>query len=97
MKTYYSDYTRHCLRFYCRHRDPTFHNNADKKNWQACHKAFETLDEKKREMLIAIYADRDTVPDNVYQMSVRFNCKQDEIWSLIAELERRVAKKRGLL
>jgi len=97
VKSYYSDYAQHCLRFYCRHSNPRFHTDADKKNWYACDNALKGFEEADRNMLIAIYAEGDTIPDNVYQMAKKLNIRQDGIWKLINDLERKVAKKRGLL
>lgn len=97
MRTFYSDYVNHCLRFYARHPQPTFKSDADKKNWISCDNAFKTFKDNEREMLITIYREGDTIPDNVYQMSKKLDLKQDTIWKLITELERKVAKKRGLI
>lgn len=96
-RTFYSEYTNHCLRFYARHPKPTFHSDADKKNWLACDSALKSFEESDREMLLTIYREGDTIPDNVYQMAKSKGIKQDSIRKLIGELERKVAKRRGLL
>ena len=46
---------------------------------------------------MTVYREGDTVPDNIYKVSVDRNIKQDNIWKLVNELERKVAKRRGLL
>ena len=46
---------------------------------------------------MAVYSNGDTIPDNVYKVSVDRNIKQDVIWKLINELERKVAKRRNLI
>lgn len=98
MRTFYSEYVTHCLRFYSRYPKPNhFRTEADKKNWQASDNALKGFSDSDREMLIAIYREGDTIPDNVYQMAKKLNVKQDNIWKLITELERKVAKRRGLL
>lgn len=98
MRTFYSEYVTHCLRFYSRYSKPNrFRTEADKKNWQACDNALKGFSDSDREMLITIYREGDTIPDNVYQMAKKLNIKQDNIWKLITELERKVAKRRGLL
>lgn len=97
MRSYYSEFVNHCLRFYSRHRDPKFHNDAEKRNWYACDNALKSFTDSEREILIAIYAEGDTISDNVYQIAKKTDMKQDTIWKLINDLERKVAKRRGLM
>lgn len=98
MRTFYSEYVNHCLRFYSRYPKPNhFRSEADKKNWQACDNALKGFSDADRDMLITIYREGDTIPDNVYQMAKKLNIEQDNIWKLITELERKVAKRRGLI
>lgn len=96
-KTFYSEYVSHCIRFYARHDAPTFRSKVDEENWRACDSAFRSFPEKDREMLIGIYRDRNTIPDNVYQAAKITGKDQNMIWKLISDLERKVAKRRGLL
>ena len=95
-RTFYSEYVNHCLRFYARH-EPSFYSDADKKNWLACESALKDFSDNDREMLLTIYRGGDTIPNNVYQLAKSKGIKQDSIWKLIGELERKVAKRRGLL
>lgn len=97
MRAFYSDYVNHCLRFYARHSRPIFHSEADKKNWNACDSALKSFSDSDRDILLTIYIEGDTIPDNVYQMAKSKGIKQDTIWKLISELERKVAKRRGLI
>ena len=48
-------------------------------------------------MLLYIYREGDTIPDNVYQIAKAKGLRQDSVWKLVNELERKVAKRRGLL
>ena len=97
MRTFYSEYVNHCLRFYARHPIPLFHSESDKKNWNACESALKGFTDKDRDILLAVYREGDTIPDNVYQLSVKMNISQDIIWKLINELERKIAKRRNLI
>lgn len=97
MKPFYSDMATHCLRFYARHRDPRFRSDADKKNWYASENALKSYDDKDRSMLIEVYAEGDAIPDNVHRVAKRYGVKTDTVWSKIHDLERRVAKRRGLI
>jgi len=85
------------MRFYARHPRPKFRSDADKQNWNACDNALKGFTDKERDILMAVYREGDTIPDNVYKLSVDRNIKQDTIWKLINELERKVAKRRNLI
>lgn len=97
MRTYYSEYIQHCMRFYTRYPHPKFHSNADKQNWYACESVLRGFTDSERDILLFIYREGDTIPDNVYRASVDRNIKQDTIWKLINELERKIAKRRNLI
>ena len=43
------------------------------------------------------HLEGDTIPDNIYNLSVSLEIKQDILWKLVNELERKVAKRRGLV
>lgn len=98
-RTFYSEYVQHCMRFYARHTNKPnyFRSDSDKKNWLACENALKDFSEEDKEMLLTVYREGDTVPDNVYQLSKDKGIKQDTVWKLIGELERKVAKRRGLI
>ena len=96
-RTFYSEYVNHCLRFYARYPNPVFRSEAEECNWIACRNALRDFSNENREILLSIYSDGDTVPDNVYRISKEKKIKQDSIWKLINELERKVAKSRSLI
>ena len=96
-RAFYSEYVNHCLRFFARHPRPKFHSEADKKNWLACENALKDFPDREREILLYIYREGATIPDNVYEIAKAKSIKQDSVWKLINELERKVAKRRGLL
>lgn len=96
-KAFYTDYARHCLRFYARAGQPKFKSETDRLNWTACFVVLNRYEDWLKEILLAIYRERDTVPDNVYQASIRYKIPQNKIWKEMEILERRIAKRRGLL
>lgn len=97
-KYFYSAYVEHCMRFYARFSKPNhFRSEADKKNWYACDYALKDFSEKDRERLIIIYSEGDTVADNVYNLAKKEKIDQNILWKLINDLERKIAKKRGLI
>lgn len=96
-RTFYTEYVNHCLRFYVRHPNPKFKSDVDKHNWAACDKAFNSFSDSDRELLTEVYREGDTVADNVYHLAKSRGVKQETVWKLVGELERKVAKRRGLL
>lgn len=97
-KPYYADYINHCLRFYCRNTKPFFfETEAERTNWQSCDFVLKRCSARDRNILIAVYKENDTLADNVYRISKQYRVDQDDIWSLINEVSRKIAKHRGLL
>jgi len=97
MKTFYSDYVQHCMRFFARYTRPKFRSNADKENWNACASAIKGFTDFEQDILLNVYSEGDTIPDNIYRISEDRSIKQETIWKIVNTLERRIAKRRGLL
>lgn len=97
MKTFYSEYIQHCMRFYARHPHPKFQSEVDKQNWNACASVLKDFTSREKDILITVYQMRDTIPDNIFQISKARNLQQDVIWQLINKLEHKIAKRRGLI
>ena len=97
-RPFYSEYVRHCLRFYARNIDkPRFNTEVDKNNWYACYKTIDRYSDREKDILIRVYALYDTIADNVYEVAKEYQIDQNNIWDLLKEVERGVAKRRGLL
>lgn len=97
-KPFYSEYVRHCMRFYARNATkPRFNTEVDKTNWYACHRAIERYSEQDKNILMLVYGMYDTLADNVYEVAKTNHVDQSVIWDMIKDFERSVAKKRGLL
>ncbi len=94
---FYSEYARHCMKFYTRHPQPQFRNEVDRMNWRACESAVRKCTENERAILRSVYGRGDTIADNVYQTAKAFGVEQNLVWKLIKEVERRVAKRRMLI
>ena len=97
MKTFYSDYVRHCMRFHVKHPHPEFHSDVDKQNWLACESVLKKFSDEDAEILKAIYAQGDTLADAIYNVSFHQGLTQDHVWKLVNSLERKIAKRRGLI
>lgn len=103
MKPYYSEYVRHCLRYYIKTLDeglgghPVFKTEADKANWSACYQVLKDYSDANMDIIAEIYRPGDTIADKIYQLAKVKRVPQDNIWGLINATERKIAKKRGLL
>ena len=97
MRTFYSEYVQHCMRFYARHPHPTFRSETDKQNWNVCDSVIKEFTPFEVDILMSVYREGDTIPDNIYKISVDRSVKQDCIWKLVNELERKVAERRNLI
>ena len=103
MKPYYSEYVRHCLRYYIKTLDeglgghPIFKTEADKANWSACYQVLKDYSDANMDIIAEIYRPGDTIADKIYQLAKVKRVQQDNIWGLINATERKIAKKRGLL
>ena len=94
-KPYYTDYVRHAMRFYSRHLDRTqFKNNVDKSNWMACHNVIKAYTDRDKNILTYVYGSFDTLGDNVYAMSNKYQIHQNIIWDTMRDFERKVAIER---
>lgn len=103
MKPYYSEYVRHCLRYYVKTLDegngghPIFKSEADKANWGACYHVLKEYPQSHFDIVCEIYRPGDTIADKIYMMAKNRRVSQDTLWGLINNTERKIAKKRGLL
>ena len=99
VKKHYSDYVRHALRLYARNpHTPLFEKSmATQLNWIACDIVIRAHFAEHMELLMSVYQPFDTMADNVYEASKKYNVPQDNIWSMMADLERRLAQERGLI
>lgn len=90
----YSDYVRHCLRFYVRHPHPTFVSDVDKLNWTAARDVVSELPEDQKTIVTELYMANEPM---VTMLSKKHKKSPNYIWKLINEVERKVAKRRDLL
>ena len=96
-KPCYTEYVRHALRFYSRYLSWTyFKNKVDEQNWFACPRAIADYSDRDKDILVYVYGEFDTIPDNVYAMSNKYRIHQNIIWDMMKDFERKVAVERGL-
>ena len=94
----YTPYVRHAMRFYSRYiQIERFKNETDKANWLACHRAIQEYSPLSKDILMCVYGERDTLGDNVYNVSKRYGVHQDVVWEMMRQFEHKVAVERGLV
>lgn len=103
MKPYYSEFVRHCLRYYIKTLDeglggcPIFNTDADRENWKACYNVLKDYSQSDMDIIAYIYRPGDTIADKIYLLAKTRRISQDYFWSLINTTERKIAKMRGLV
>lgn len=96
-ETFYSRYVKHCMHFYARYQKPEyFRTTADKKNWQACDMVIKEFSPEDREKLMELYGHGD-ITNNAFRVAKKNQITINEVWKLVASLEYKVAKRRGLI
>ena len=93
----YTEYVRHCLRFYTRHPNPTFKSEVDEQNWRACDLALQKYSGSIREAFLSIYSSLDVIDNVVYHIALSNHITPGSLWRQVRDLERKVAEKRGLI
>ena len=103
MRPHYADYVKHAMRYYAKHRmnisseQPRFKSEADKKNWESCKAAIATFSDEARDILLSIYMEDDNLVECINRAAKREHLSADRIWNLVNKLEKKVAKRRGLI
>ena len=100
-KQYYTEYVRHCLRFYVITLDigttPKFKTAADRNNWLCCNEVVSRLEQGDLEIVRELYSPGDTITDKIYHIAMTQRRSQSYLWGLVDDLEYRIAQKRGLV
>jgi hypothetical protein len=97
-RPFYSEYVRHALRFYTRNlKQAHFKSEADKNNWYACANTLKGYSDTERDILVEVYSGFDTLSDNVYTTARKHGINQSIIWDMMKDVERKIAKRRGLM
>lgn len=103
MRPSYAEYVKGAMRFYALNRlasvpqEPRFRSDADKKNWAACEAAVKDFEAKDKEYALRIYAYADTLSDNIFRISKETGIDQNYFWNLVNTVEKKFAKRRGLI
>ena len=88
------------LRFYARYYDKnleSFKKSTDMKNWYAVKIVLDKLPEKDKNVIIEVYRRRDTLADNIYEVSKELGINQDVIWTMLNKVTKKIAQVRELI
>lgn len=88
------------LRFYARYYDKdlkSFKKSTDMKNWFAVKIVLDKLPEKDKNIIIEVYRRRDTLADNIYEVSKELGIDQDVIWTMLNKVTKKIAQVRELI
>jgi len=97
---FYSSYINHMLRFYARYCNKNLENfkkPVDVKNWQAVKTVLDKLPEKDKNVIIELYRRRNTLADNIYEISKELGIDQDVIWTMLNKVTKKIAQERELI
>lgn len=97
---YYKQYVNHMLRFYARYCDKdleSFKKSTDMKNWFAVKIVLDKLPEKDKNVIIEVYRRRNTLADNIYEVSKELGIDQDVIWTMLNKVTKKIAQVRELI
>ena len=103
MRPHYADFVKHAMRYYAKNRlnasseQPRFKTEADKKNWESCKAAMGTFSDEERDLLLSVYIEDDNLADCITRAAKRERISANRIWNLVSDLEKKVAKRRGLI
>ena len=103
MRTYYSDYVKHAMRFYVRYssnapsEQPRFKTEADKKNWNACQTALKSFALEEIDLFFDLYSSDAQMTEAIVEYGKTHGMTVNHVWNLVNDLERKIAKHRGLL
>ena len=92
MKTYYSDYVIHCLKFRIRYPEGNFSNYIDKKKWMASDKIYNRLSNDEKFIISNLYStDNGNLRNNIQDTATAMNCRESTIWNLLSRVEHDLA------
>lgn len=96
MRSYYSAYVRHCIRYYVRYPEPDFRSEAERLDWMACDNVFSDMGSAEAIVREIYLAGKDELPEKIKEIAARENVPRTQLWKLVNEVEEEVAKNRGL-
>ena len=96
-KRWYTDFSRHYLRFFCRYSNPDFRKDEDEARYAACGTVIDSLNSEQAEIVKYLFAQKDHMDKNVENCAVEKGITTDEVYTVLFDVERAVAKEMNLI
>lgn len=98
MRKFYSDYVKHCTRFYFKAEalPSPINNKVDYNNYVSVSNVLDKYDKTTIALLRTVYS-YDIFPKGVEEYATKHGIKSDAIWFIVQKYEKDVAIERGLL
>lgn len=98
MRKFYSEYVKHCARFFFTRDFPpsSVENRVDYNNYVSVSNVLSRYDARFVNIVRLAYTSP-TIQEAVNEYSVKNNCTREELWYIIQKFEKEVAIERGLL
>lgn len=98
MRTFYSSFIGHCIKFYCKYpKINKFKSNADKLNWYAVHRAFERIPDEKKEIIMEVFSSSADVNSGIRNVAHQKDIGVSSLWKIVSDFENAVAIARGII
>jgi len=97
MRKYYSDFVAHCTRYYFSTEvTPTPQMRVEYNNYIAVANVLNGYDLPTQQTIRQLYT-ADCMSDEANKIAVKLSLKPQNIWYIVSQFERSVAKERGLI
>jgi len=99
VKTYYSEYIQHCMRYYLSTSEYPFEfrHTSERLAWLACDKALKSFSKPDQMLIRKLFRGRDGVMRNVEKISGHDRVSKQYLMSLVNRFEKQAASARGLI
>lgn len=96
MKNYYSDYVGHMMRQYLKLKDEKVETDVLENNIETCRRVVDNLPEAEKTIILQVYADK-ILTNSINIVSEQNGLRSQNVWMIVKNFEREVAKERGLI
>ena len=96
MKNYYSDYVGHMMRQYLKMKDEETSDDILSQNVEVCRTVVNRLPEAEKTIILQVYADK-ILANSINIVSEQNGIRSQNVWMIVKNFEREVAKERGLI
>lgn len=96
MKNYYSDYVGHMMRQYLKLKDEETEDVVLITNIGCCRVVVDKLPEAEKTIILQVYSDK-ILSNSINSVAEQNGLRSQNVWMIVKNFEREVAKERGLI